>query len=564
MGSYIDKLKAANPEAYTKLSDLMAYSANEGNKGVAQDWQAQIFTNLDTSQLNAPKNIDVNQYLKAGAEPIYQSDNDSPNGVSISGYKKDLGTVNGLPIQANYDTRGNLTEYAAPNQYRNWLNGQSSVSGRWDASGNANPAQYQSSGGGFFGGFVNDHLSNIADAWSNLPLPAKLAAAYYGGSAIADSLGIGGTTAGLTPEAAAAAEAAGAVPEIGALPVAGPGVEVASLAPEAGLESLTAPATTNAYTAAQEAQDALAMTGNPAANASLTGAAAIGAQNAYPALNAAAAGTAAAAGMTPAQIAAAAGAGAGINAATGSSLASILPYTAGAGLVGAYLQSNAAQNAADTQTAAANQAIAQQQKNFETINAQQAPYRGLGYQGINAIRALLPGNNTIYDEQGKAIGTGIGTDYLTHQFTPEDFAAGIDPGYAFRLNQGQMANQRAANIGGGALSGNTLKGLQDYTQGLASQEYGNAFNRYQTQRQNIYNTLASIAGIGQTGQTATNTAATNATNAATQLGVGSAGAQAAGQVGTANAYGNAINNVTNQYTLASLLNQRGNVALPIA
>jgi hypothetical protein len=41
----------------------------------------------------------------------------------------------------------------------------------------------------------------------------------------------------------------------------------------------------------------------------------------------------------------------------------------------------------------------------------------------------------------------------------------------FRLQQGQMANQRAANVGGGALSGNTLRGLQDYTQGQASQGF---------------------------------------------------------------------------------------------
>jgi hypothetical protein len=132
------------------------------------------------------------------------------------------------------------------------------------------------------------------------------------------------------------------------------------------------------------------------------------------------------------------------------------------------------------------------------------------------------------------------------------------------LQQGQMANQRAGNVGGGALSGNTLQGLQKYTQDYAGNAYQNAFTNYQNQRSNIYNTLASIAGIGQTGQTATNTAATNATNANTQLGVGSAAATAAGGTGAANAYTNAINNATNNYTLAALLNQRGNVISPVA
>lgn len=167
----------------------------------------------------------------------------------------------------------------------------------------------------------------------------------------------------------------------------------------------------------------------------------------------------------------------------------------------------------------------------------------------------------MYDETGKPIGAVTGaTDYLTRQFTPEDFEAGIDPGYAFRLQQGQMANQRAANVGGGALSGNTLRGLQDYTQNLASTEYGNAFDRFQKQRQNIYNTLAGIAGIGQTGQTAANTAGTNLANAASQLGVGAAGAQAAGLTGQTNALANTAQNVIGNYTLASLLNQRGSVA----
>ena len=247
----------------------------------------------------------------------------------------------------------------------------------------------------------------------------------------------------------------------------------------------------------------------------------------------------------------------------GSSLSSMLPYMTAGQIGTGLLQANAATEAADIQAAAADRALAQQQANFNLINQQQAPYRGAGYGALNKLAGMGSGQTQIYDETGKPIGAVTGaTDYLTRQFSPEDFEAGIDPGYAFRLQQGQMANQRAANVGGGALSGNTLRGLQDYTQGLASQEYGNAFNRFQTQRQNIYNTLAGIAGIGQAGQTATNTAGTNLANAASQLGVGAAGAQAAGLTGQTNALANTAQNVIGNYTLASLLNQRGNVALP--
>ena len=247
-------------------------------------------------------------------------------------------------------------------------------------------------------------------------------------------------------------------------------------------------------------------------------------------------------------------------------MADILPYTTAASVAGSVLGANAAQNAADTQTAAANAAIAQQQKNFETISAQQAPYRAAGYNTLNEIAKLSSGQTPTYDYMGNIVKDAAGkpvmqtgSGYFTKQFTPEDFSAGMDPGYAFRLQQGQMANQRMGNVSGGGLGGNVLKGLQDYTQGQASQEYQNAFNRYTGNQQNIYNRLASLAGIGQTGQSQVKQAAQNAANAQGNLAVGAAGAQAAGGVGAANAYGNAFNNATNNYMLAQILNQRQNI-----
>lgn len=236
----------------------------------------------------------------------------------------------------------------------------------------------------------------------------------------------------------------------------------------------------------------------------------------------------------------------------------------GGSLIAADMQSNAASDAAQTQANAANAANALQKQQFDIINKQQAPGRGAGYQAYNQIRSMLPGQYTAYDEQGNPIeGTKTGTDYLTHQFNATDFANNIDPGYAFRLQQGQMANQRAANVGGGALSGNTLKGLQDYTQDLASTEYGNAFNRYQTQRGNIYNTLASIAGLGQNAQAQANQAASTYGTNASNLMTGAAAAQAAGTVGSANAWGNAIQGAGNTYMLSNLLNkQPATVAAP--
>lgn len=210
---------------------------------------------------------------------------------------------------------------------------------------------------------------------------------------------------------------------------------------------------------------------------------------------------------------------------------------AGATLVSGYMGSNAAENAADTQAQAARESAALQKQMFDIQNKQQAPYRQAGYSALKDISSMKP--------------------YLTHQFDAQDFQEGIDPGYAFRLKMGQDQAMRQANLGGGALSGNALAGLQDYTQGQASQEYGNAFNRYQTQRGNIYNTLASIAGFGQTslGQTgqASSQAGANIGQAISNAG----SATAAGQIGSANALGGSIQNLGNQYMLSQMLKPQG-------
>jgi len=228
----------------------------------------------------------------------------------------------------------------------------------------------------------------------------------------------------------------------------------------------------------------------------------------------------------------------------------------GAALVGGYMQGEAAKEAANTQAGALRQSADIQQQQFNTVQQQGAPVRAAGYQALNTLGGLGSGTYQMYDAQGNPTGQGTGTGYLTKQFTPEDFSAGIDPGYAFRQQQGQEATNRMANTAGGLIGGNALQGLQNYSQGLASQEYGNAFNRFQTGRQNIYNTLAGIAGLGMQGY---NTSATTGTAAAGNIGntVANLGAaQAGGTVGSANALTGGLQGAGNQYMLSQLLAPR--------
>jgi len=226
---------------------------------------------------------------------------------------------------------------------------------------------------------------------------------------------------------------------------------------------------------------------------------------------------------------------------------------AGGSLLGGAMQSGAASSAARTQADAAKYAADQQKAMFDKINAQQAAGRGAGYESFNAIRSMLPGQYTTYNEQGQPTGTAAGSDYLTHQFNAQDFQNNLDPGYQWRLQQGMAAAQNQANQLGGLTGGNALTGLQNFAQGAASQEYSNAFNRYQTQRGNIYNTLAGIAGIGQASQQQANQAAQNYANNQTGLITGGAAAQAAGQIGAANAISGGLQGAGSSYALSQML-----------
>jgi hypothetical protein len=126
-------------------------------------------------------------------------------------------------------------------------------------------------------------------------------------------------------------------------------------------------------------------------------------------------------------------------------------------------------------------------------------------------------------------------------FSMADYQA--DPGYAFRLKEGLKALDAQAAQRGGLISGAALKAAGRYGQDYASNEYANAFNRYQTNRSNQLQPLQALMGTGQTATNATSNAAGTYGAAAGSNALAAGNAQASGIVGGANAWNSALSGV---------------------
>jgi len=128
-------------------------------------------------------------------------------------------------------------------------------------------------------------------------------------------------------------------------------------------------------------------------------------------------------------------------------------------------------------------------------------------------------------------------------FTPTEFQAPTgateqnDPGYQFRLQQGEKALQASAAARGNLLTGDTAKAIQGYGQDYASNEFQNLWNRALTQNQT---------------QNATNLGAFQTNEATRQAVQGTQYGQAA------NAYG--LNTTTQQNAQAQQYGQALNAA----
>jgi hypothetical protein len=205
------------------------------------------------------------------------------------------------------------------------------------------------------------------------------------------------------------------------------------------------------------------------------------------------------------------------------------------------LSSNAAGKAANTQAAASDRAAQLQYQQYQDTVKLQKPFYDVG---VNALPELVAASKY----------TPFGMD----QFK-------ADPGYAFRLSEGQKAVERSAAARGGLLSGGTGKALQRFGQDYGSQEYTNAFNRYQAERQARLGPLQSLTGMGQTTAQQLSTAGQNtATNVGNDI-TNTAAARASGYVGGANAMTGGLNtylNYTNSQNMVNALANRNAMENP--
>ena len=208
-----------------------------------------------------------------------------------------------------------------------------------------------------------------------------------------------------------------------------------------------------------------------------------------------------------------------------------MPWMIPAAIIGSsLLGSSSAKSAASTQAAAADRAAELQNQQFQQTRQDQMPWLKAGEGALNKLVGAV--------------------DY--QKFGMDQFQQ--DPGYAFRLSEGQKALDRSAAARGGLISGGALRAAQRYGQDMGSQEYMNAFNRYQAERSAMLNPLQSLAGVGQT--TAANLGTAGAANAANvgNLLTGGAAARAAGQVGAANAFTGGLGTYLNYTSNNNLLN----------
>lgn len=172
----------------------------------------------------------------------------------------------------------------------------------------------------------------------------------------------------------------------------------------------------------------------------------------------------------------------------------------------------ASERALQDQLAYANRALDTYKDMYDQQREDLQPWHDVGEKNLNTLDKEMGG--------------------LTRNFSMDDFHK--DPGYQFRLDEAMKAMENSAAARGSLQGTNTMRDLVNYSQNYASNEYQNAYNRFNQDRDQRYNKLANLAGMGQVQSGAmANAAGGYGQNVAnTQIGMGNA--HAGHQMGIAN------------------------------
>lgn len=304
---------------------------------------------------------------------------------------------------------------------------------------------------------------------------------------------------------------------------------------------------------------------------------------------------------------------------------------AGGSIVGGFMQARAQGKAADAARDAGEAGIAEQRRQFDRTEQMTAPWRQAGERalgGMDTYNRNTPASNAAFSRREAAITGNLTSelDSALRNYASGSAAVGnrykqgledarqgyddimarrfrADPGYQFRLQQGEKAINRGAAARGNVLSGATMQALGDFNSGLASQEYANfdarrnrdatqsfgmdsgiagslydvGMNRQQNVLQgrtgnaaaaydavmnsvgNAYgrrvdygNSLARLAGIGQTANQSMIGAGSNMANNVAGLYGNIGQARANAYQGTANAVSGTINSLGGTYGAAAM------------
>lgn len=254
-----------------------------------------------------------------------------------------------------------------------------------------------------------------------------------------------------------------------------------------------------------------------------------------------------------------------------------------ADIVGSVLGYNAAKKSTKAQTKAADAANETQRYIFDQSREDQMPWQQAGNAGLNALMGLygfeqvrdttgatpaqiakLPASeragiagyfdNIFINQANKLAGSTAKADVnalsaaedlpmkwqMSANPTQTSNAFMLrDPGYQFRLSEGQRAIENGAAARGGLLSGNALKATQKYGQDYASNEFANIANRY-----------TNLAGLGEVANKQIQQAGQTYANAYGQNALAAGEARASGYAAKANALSNGFDGLTRAASMA--------------